>query len=73
MPEPHRASRSLQSIMIVVAAVSFVALVLDIAPSLAGGQPFVPWLAWIPMIGLPIAFVAFAGLILAAIKRRKTL
>lgn len=59
--------------MIIVAAVSFVALVADVVPSLAGGQPFVPWLAWIPMIGLPAAFVAFAWLILIAIKRRKTL
>lgn len=73
MPAPPRTSRSLQLIMIIVGAVSFVALVLDVGPSLAGGRPIVAWLAWIPMIGLPIAFLAFAGLLAGAVKRRRTL
>lgn len=70
---PGRISRGLQLVMIGVGIVSAAGLVLDIAPYFAGSRPFVDWLAWIPMIGLPIAFLAFAGLLVLAVRRRKTL
>ncbi|GAB3257323.1 hypothetical protein [Arthrobacter pigmenti] len=54
---------------VVLAAASILALVVILAINLAGGTAW-PVLTWIPMLGLPIAFIIMAALVVAAIRRR---
>lgn len=53
----------------VLAAASILALVVILAINLTGGTAW-PALTWIPMLGLPIAFIIMAALVVAAIRRR---
>ncbi len=55
---------------VVLAAISVVCLVLVVGINLSGGTAWAV-LSWIPMIGLPIAFVLMLALVIAAVRRRR--
>lgn len=54
---------------VVLAALSIAALAVILAINLSGGTAW-PVLSWIPMLGLPIAFVLMAALVIGAVRRR---
>lgn len=55
---------------VVLAALSIVSLSILLAINLSGGTAWAA-LSWIPMIGLPIAFILMLALVVTAIRRRR--
>lgn len=53
-----------------LAAVSLVCLVIVVGINLSGGTAWAVF-SWIPMIGLPIAFILMLALIISAVRRRR--
>lgn len=54
---------------VVLAAASVAVLAVILAVNLSGGTAW-PMLTWIPMFGLPIAFIIMAVLVVLAVRRR---
>lgn len=55
---------------VALAALSVVCLALVVAINLSGGMAWAV-LSWIPMIGLPVAFLLMLALVIAAVRRRR--
>lgn len=55
---------------VVLAAMSVICLALVVGINLSGGTAWAVF-SWIPMIGLPIAFILMLALIISAVRRRR--